>query len=93
MNLKTADGLLAIGGSTISVSTIINLFTVNEWVVLGIIIGILCSVIGGISAFVFRLLWFRAKVRILKESIAVRDASGKPRSAVESIIFDSDDQG
>lgn len=93
MNLKIADGMILFGGSTISISTILNLFTVNEWVVLGIIVGILCSAIGSISALVIRVLWLRAKIRILKESISIRDANGKPPSAVESILLDSDDQG
>ncbi|KAF1366778.1 lysis protein [Yokenella regensburgei] len=90
MNLKVADGILLFGGGSIGFSSVINAFSVNEWVIIGIIVGIFCSILGLIAGIVIRCLWLRARVRILRDSIKVRDEKGKPLSAAESILLDSD---
>lgn len=43
MNLKVADGLVVFGGGSIGFSSLIKAYSVNEWVVIGIIVGIVCS--------------------------------------------------
>ncbi|EAA3607398.1 hypothetical protein CTX76_004442 [Salmonella enterica subsp. houtenae] len=90
MNLKVADGLVVFGGGSIGFSSLIKAYSVNEWVVIGIIVGIVCSVLGCLAGIVIRCLWLRARVRILKDSIKARDAQGKPLSSAESILLDSD---
>lgn len=94
MNLKIADGMILFGGGTISFSSLVksmvSAYSVNEWVVIGIIVGIVCSVVGCIVGIIIRCMWLRARVRILKDSIRVRDEKGKSLSAAETILLDSD---
>lgn len=87
MYARVADNALATGGLMSLVTATINYFSPSEWMVIGILVGIICSIAGFIAGVIFRC----RRERILKEWIRSRteQKSGRiDREAVSNILED-----
>lgn len=70
MYARVADNTLATGGVMSLVLATINYFSPSEWMVIGVLVGIACSIIGCIAGVMFRC----RRERLLKEWIRSRGA-------------------
>ncbi|MBP1015779.1 lysis protein [Serratia fonticola] len=69
---KTADNATHVGWLIGTVLGVVNHFSPAEWMVIGIIVGILCSVIGCITS-----VWFKCRrEKLLKMYLIDRSAKG-----------------
>lgn len=68
MYTRAADNALLVGGVSSWLFSLINYFSPNEWMVVGIIVGIFCTLAGLISGIYFRC----RRERLLREWIKSR---------------------
>ncbi|EFP9527584.1 lysis protein [Shigella sonnei] len=85
MYTRAADNSLVTGVALSSLSSFINYFSPSEWMVIGIVVGIVCSIIGCASGIIFR---FRRE-RILNQWIISRSLAGHTdHEIVDKIVED-----
>lgn len=71
MLIRAADGAVHTGSAVSFVLGIINFFSQSEWIILGVIFGMLCSVIGLMIGTYFRC----RREKLLRDWIRKRNAS------------------
>lgn len=71
MLIRAADGAVHTGSAVSFILGVINFFSQSEWIIIGVIVGMLCSVIGlGIGTY------FRCRrEKLLRDWIRKRNAS------------------
>jgi len=79
VSVRLADNATHAGGIGAVIISIISWFSPGEWMVIGIIVGIICSVVGLISGIFFR---FRRE-RLLAKYLASRDITDAARLMVD----------
>lgn len=71
MLIRAADGAVHTGSAVSFVLGIINYFSQSEWIIIGVIVGMLCSVIGLMIGTYFRC----RREKLLRDWIRKRNAS------------------
>jgi len=71
MLIRAADGAVHTGSAVSFVLGIINFFSQSEWIIIGVIVGMLCSVIGLMIGTYFRC----RREKLLRDWIRKRNAS------------------
>lgn len=86
MYARVADNTLATGGVMSLVSAAITYFSPSEWMVIGILVGIVCSIVGCVAGVMFRC----RRERMLKEWIRSRASREKhiDLEAADNILED-----
>lgn len=71
MLIRAADGAVHTGSAVSFVLGIINFFSQSEWIIIGVIVGMLCSVIGLMIGTYFRC----RREKLLRDWIRKRNGS------------------
>lgn len=71
MLIRAADGAVHTGSAVSFILGIINFFSQSEWIIIGVIVGMLCSVIGLMIGTYFRC----RREKLLRDWIRKRNAS------------------
>lgn len=72
---RSADNITHAGGIGSLIIGIINYYSPNEWMIIGIIVGIVCSLVG----LFFSILFKYRREKMLEKYLASRDVSSAAR--------------
>lgn len=90
MDLNVSSDLIGYIMGNYDISAMLHIFTINEWMILGIIVGIFCSVIGCITGILIRCIWLKAKVKMLRNYVNLNDERLKGINGSVNLLLDLD---